>query len=81
MRKLTGEDKAGFYITVIVHLTVIIILLISQITAGFRKQDSFLIDFSREEAIERQQAEEQKQLEEEAFDERGGAQGACVPEA
>lgn len=69
MRRLTGEDKAGFYITVIVHLTVIIILLISQITAGFRKQDSFLIDFSREEAIEKQREEEQKQQEEEAFDE------------
>lgn len=69
MRRLAGEDKAGFYITVIVHLTVIIILLISQITAGFRKENSFLIDFSREEAIERKQAEEQKQQEEEAFDE------------
>jgi len=69
MKKFTGEDKAGLYITVIVHLTVIIILLICQITAGFKKSESFLIDFSREEAIEKQKAEEQKQMEEEAFDE------------
>lgn len=69
MGRFTGEDKAGLYITVIVHLTVIIILLICQITAGFRKENSFLIDFSREEAIERKEAEEQRQKEEEAFDE------------
>ncbi len=69
MKKITGEDKAGLYITVIVHLTVIIILLICQITAGFKKENSFLLDFSREEEIERREAEEQKQREEDAFDE------------
>lgn len=69
MGRLTGEDKAGFYITVIVHLTVIIILLICQITAGFKKFDSFVIDFSREEAIEKEKAEERQKQEEEAFDE------------
>ena len=63
------EDRAGLYITVIVHLTVIIILLICQITAGFKKFDSFVIDFSREEAIEKEKAEERQKQEEEAFDE------------
>ena len=68
MRKLSGEDKAGIYITVIVHLTVIIILLLSQIGAVLRKDNSFVIDFSREEALEQLEKEEQERLEQEAFD-------------
>lgn len=69
MKKLTNEDKAGLYITVIVHLTVIIILLLLQISANFKKENSFLIDFTREEALEQKLAEEHKQMEDEAFDE------------
>ena len=69
MKKLTNEDKAGLYITVIVHLTVIIILLLFQISANFKKENSFLIDFTREEALEQKLAEEHKQMEDEAFDE------------
>ena len=33
MKRLSGEDKAGLYITVIVHLTVIIVLLLFRIGA------------------------------------------------
>ena len=69
MGKLSSEDKAGIYITVIVHLTVIIILLLAQIGATLRRDNSFVIDFSREEEIERMEQEERERMEQEAFDE------------
>ena len=53
MKRLKKEDRAGLYITVIVHLTVIIILLASQLTLALRKEDSFVLDFSRQETIEK----------------------------
>lgn len=68
-KKLTGDDKAGIYITVIAHLTVIIILLVCRIGATFKKGESFLMDFSQQEAVERQLAEEKKAMEDEAFGE------------
>lgn len=69
MRRLQSEEKAGLYITVIVHLAVIIVLLSGQIVANLTRDNSFVIDFSREEAIERKLEEEQRQSEEEAWDE------------
>ncbi len=69
MRKLTGDDKAGIYVTVIAHLTVIIILLACRIGATFKKGEGFLMDFSRQDAVERQLAEERKAMEDEAFGE------------
>ena len=53
MKRLKKEDRAGLYITVIVHLTVIIVLLASQLTLALRKEDSFVLDFSRQETIEK----------------------------
>lgn len=47
------EDRAGFYITVIFHLLVIIVLLASQIGYTISKENSFLLDFSRQEDIEK----------------------------
>lgn len=44
-------------ITVIFHLTVIIVLLLYQIDATVRREESFVIDFSKQEEIERQQQE------------------------
>lgn len=41
-------------ITVIFHLTVIIVLLLYQIDATVRREESFVIDFSKQEEIERQ---------------------------
>ena len=61
-KRRSAEDKAGFYITVIFHLTVIIILLACQIDKNIRREESFVLDFSREEEIERK-------LEEQAFKE------------
>ena len=51
------EGKAGILITVIFHLTVIIVLLLYQIDATVRREESFVIDFSKQEEIERQQRE------------------------
>ena len=63
--KLSGEDKAGLYITVIVHLTVIIILLLTQIGALLQRENSFVLDFTRQEEEERlAEIERQKQEEE-----------------
>ncbi|MBE6238560.1 MAG: energy transducer TonB [Bacteroidales bacterium] len=52
------EDRAGLYITVIFHLTVIIVLLAYQIDSTIRKEESFVLDFSKQEEIERRQQEE-----------------------
>ena len=54
------ESKAGILITVIFHLTVIIVLLLYQIDATIRKEESFVIDFSRQEEIERKEMERQE---------------------
>ncbi len=52
------ENKAGLYLTVIFHLTVIIVLLACQIGNTLGKEESFVLDFSREEEIERLEREE-----------------------
>ena len=52
-RRWKTEDKAGLYITVIFHLTVIIVLLIYGIDSTVRKEESFVLDFSKQEEIER----------------------------
>lgn len=60
--KINKENKAGLYTTVIFHLTVIIILLVYGLDSAVSKEDSFVLDFSRQEEIERK-------LQEEAFKE------------
>lgn len=52
------EDRAGLYITVIFHLTVIIVLLLYQIDSTIRREESFVLDFSKQEEIERRVKEE-----------------------
>ena len=52
------DNKAGLYITVIFHLTVIIVLLLYQIDSTIRREESFVLDFSKQEEIERQIKEE-----------------------
>ena len=56
--KLRKENKAGLYITVIFHLTVIIVLLAVGIDNSLKPESSFVLDFSKQEEIERQQREE-----------------------
>ena len=52
------ENKAGLYITVIFHLTVIIVLLAYQIDSTLKREESFVLDFSKQEEIERRVKEE-----------------------
>ena len=52
------EDRPGLYITVIFHLAVIIVLLAYQIDSTLRKEESFVLDFSKQEEVERQKKEE-----------------------
>ena len=53
MKRLEKEDKAGLYITVIVHLTVIIVLLASQLSISLQKENSFVLDFTKQEKMEK----------------------------
>ena len=57
LRRRSSEDKAGLYVTVIFHLTVIIILLAAQIDNQLRKEESFVLDFSKQEQVEREKEE------------------------
>ena len=59
MKRLHSENRAGLYITVIFHLAVIIVLLAVQIGRELRSENSFVLDFSRQEELERIAEEEQ----------------------
>ncbi|MCF0176013.1 MAG: TonB family protein [Bacteroidales bacterium] len=59
---MKGENKAGFLITVIFHLTVIIVMLLFTLGAEIHREQSFVIDFTKEEEL-------QKRLQEELFKE------------
>lgn len=48
-------NRAGLYLTVIFHLMVIIALLIHKIDSTIKAETSFVLDFSKQEEIERQQ--------------------------
>ena len=52
MWKPKKEDKAGLYLTVIVHLVVIITLLSCRITRLTVKENTFVLDFSNQEEAE-----------------------------
>lgn len=54
---MKSDDKAGLYITVIFHLMVIIVLLVSQISSALKRENSFVLDFSKQERVEKEQAE------------------------
>jgi len=55
--KFAREDKAGLYVTVIFHLAVIIILLLFQIGKELGRENTFVLDFTKQEEIEKQQQE------------------------
>ena len=65
MRRLSQEEKAGIYTTVIVHLAVVIVLLLAGLDWTIRKENSFVLDFSKLEEKERLQ-EEVERLQKEA---------------
>lgn len=52
-----SESRAGLYLTVIFHLTVIIVLLLYQIDSTIRREESFVLDFSKQEERERVEKE------------------------
>ena len=57
MKRLPSEDRAGIYITVIVHLVVLIILMGFKLGTLVQKEHSFVLDFTKAEAIEKLQKE------------------------
>ncbi|MCR5351345.1 MAG: TonB family protein [Bacteroidales bacterium] len=57
MRRLSQEEKAGIYTTVIVHLTVVIVLLLAGLDWTIRRENSFVLDFSKLEEKERLEQE------------------------
>lgn len=59
--KLSPDKKAGLYITVSVHLAVIIVLLLVRIGYEIQRENSFVLDFSQQEELERRQEEAQLQ--------------------
>ena len=56
--KITKDDKAGLYFTIIFHLVVIIVLLVYQINTSIKREESFVLDFSKQEEIEKRKKEE-----------------------
>lgn len=69
MRRISQEDKAGIYTTVIVHLAVVIVLLLAGLDWTIRQENSFVLDFSALEEKERLQEEIERLQEEAAFKE------------
>ncbi len=55
--RLSSEDRAGLYITVIFHLTVIVVLLFVQIGYLTFREKGFLMDFSAQEEKEKVEQE------------------------
>ena len=66
---LTRDDKAGLYLTVIVHLIVLIVLLVAQIGFSLQKENSFVIDFSRQEESREAEKKEPAEREDKSLDE------------
>ncbi len=58
MSRFSKEDKAGLYITVIFHLAVLIVLLATQLGFSIAKENSFVLDFTKQEEAEKTQKEE-----------------------
>jgi outer membrane biosynthesis protein TonB len=56
--RFNKEDKAGLYITVIFHLAVLIVLLATQLGFSIAKENSFVLDFTKQEEAEKTQKEE-----------------------
>lgn len=63
-RRLNSDDRAGLYITIIFHLVVVIILLVVQLGYTLKKENSFVLDFTKLE--ERERLAEQLKLTEES---------------
>ena len=51
--KLSPDQKAGLYITAIIHVAVIIVLLLVRIGYEVQRENSFVLDFTQQEEQER----------------------------
>ena len=51
--RISKDDRAGLYITVIVHLLVLIVLMAVQLGATLKKESSFVLDFTKAEQVEK----------------------------
>ncbi len=67
MKRIPDEDKAGLYLTVIVHLAVLIVLLASGLGYSLSRENSFVLDYSRYDEVEKMQQEIARLKEEAAF--------------
>ena len=54
---MRSDDKAGLYITIIFHLVVVIVLLVCQISSALKRENTFVLDFSKQEKVEKERAE------------------------
>ena len=61
------EDRAGIYTTVIIHLAVLIVLLVTSLGFTLQSENSFVLDFSKIEELERLQAEVERLRQEAEF--------------
>ena len=57
--RLTPDQKAGLYVTAIVHLVVIIVLLAVRIGFEVQRENSFVLDFTKQEELEKEAEETQ----------------------
>jgi hypothetical protein len=68
--KLTPDQKAGLYITAIIHLAVIVILLLAQIGFSVQRENTFVLDFTKQE--EKERIEKQEELHRSALEQLEG---------
>lgn len=57
MRPLSNDEKAGLLTTAVVHLAVLVVLLATGLSYTLSKENTFVLDFSKYEEIERLQKE------------------------
>ncbi len=53
--KINKEDKAGLYLTISFHLIVLIVFLAYSIHSTIKQETSFVLDFTKQEELEKQQ--------------------------
>lgn len=69
MKRIPPEDRAGLYITIIVHLAVLIVALIAGLGWSLQQESSFVLDFTKQDEIEKMQEEIERLQKEAAFKE------------
>ncbi len=57
--RLTPDQKAGLLITAIIHLAVIVVLLLFQVGDSVQRENSFVLDFTKQEEKEKEEAKEE----------------------